>query len=113
MIKETTVTKTVDKLEVKIYESRLLMGAYAAYDVSRKVIELLAKQDFVNMVFAAAPSQNEFLAAFSQSEVDWRRINAFHMDEYIGLNKKAPERFGNFLKERLFDRAPFHEVHYL
>ncbi|HTI90197.1 MAG TPA: glucosamine-6-phosphate deaminase [Puia sp.] len=113
MIKEIPVTKTVDKLEVKIYESRLLMGTSAAYDVSGKVMELLAKQDFVNIVFAAAPSQNEFLAAFSQSKLDWRRINAFHMDEYIGLKKSDPERFGNFLKERIFDRVPFHEVHYL
>ena len=113
MIKETTKVRTVDKLKVKTYESRLLMGAHAAYDVSEKVKELLAKQDFVNIVFAAAPSQNEFLAAFSQSEVDWSRINAFHMDEYIGLDKNDPERFGNFLKKKIFDRVPFHAVHYL
>ncbi len=113
MIKETTKVRTVDKLKVKIYESRLLMGASAAYDVSQKVKELLTKQDFVNIVFAAAPSQNEFLAAFSQSEVDWTRINAFHMDEYIGLSKNDPERFGNFLKKKIFERVPFHEVYYL
>lgn len=103
----------VDKLKVKIYESRLLMGVNAAYDVCEKVKELLAKQDFVNIVFAAAPSQNEFLAAFSQSELDWSRINAFHMDEYIGLNKNAAECFGNFLRKKLFDRVPFHEVYCL
>jgi len=113
MIKETAEIRTADKLKVKIYESRLLMGAYAAYDAGEKVKELLAKQELVNIVFAAAPSQNEFLDFFSQSEVDWSRINAFHMDEYIGLNRNAPERFGNFLKRRLFDRVPFHEVHYL
>ncbi|HEX9512298.1 MAG TPA: glucosamine-6-phosphate deaminase [Puia sp.] len=114
MIKETTETRIADKLKVKIYETRLLMGAYAAHDVSEKIKELLSKQDFVNIVFAAAPSQNEFLAALSQNEeVEWSRINAFHMDEYIGLNKEAPERFGNFLKERIFGRAPFHEVYYL
>jgi glucosamine-6-phosphate deaminase len=33
------------------------------------------------------------------------------MDEYIGLDAAAPQRFSNFLKERLFDRLPFREVH--
>ena len=103
-----------DKLRIKIYETRAMMGAQAAHDVSEKVRELLAKQDFVNMVFAAAPSQNEFLAALSKDRsLDWSRVNAFHMDEYIGLSKIDPARFGNFLKERLFGLAPFHEVHYL
>jgi len=105
---------TVDKLRVKIFETRLLMGNGAAYDVSEKIKELLAKQDFVNIIFAAAPSQNEFLSSLSQQkELAWNRVNAFHMDEYLGLDKNDPECFGNFLKERIFDKIPFHEVHYL
>src|SRR5258706_10491759 len=114
MMKETTGIKMVDKLKVRIYETRASMGAQAAFDVIQKIRELLAEQEFVNMVFAAAPSQNEFLSALAWSEgVDWTRINAFHMDEYIGLNKNNPERFGNFLKKRLFGLVPFHEVYYL
>ncbi|HBK33148.1 MAG TPA: glucosamine-6-phosphate deaminase, partial [Porphyromonadaceae bacterium] len=38
---------------------------------------------------------------------------AFHMDEYIGLKKDAPQGFGNFLKERLFGKVPFKSVHYM
>lgn len=103
--------KLADKLKIRIHDTRAMMGAQAAYDVSRKIRELLAGQDYVNIVFAAAPSQNEFLSFLSgDKDVDWSRINAFHMDEYIGLDKDAPQGFGNFLKKRLFDLAPFHEV---
>ena len=35
------------------------------------------------------------------------------MDEYVGLDKDAPQGFGNFLKERLFDQVPLREIHYL
>ena len=53
------------------------------------------------MIFAAAPSQEEFLAALCRQEnIDWSRIHAFHMDEYVQLPDEAPQRFGNFLKER-------------
>jgi glucosamine-6-phosphate deaminase len=102
-----------DKLKVKIYETRLQMGASAAHAVADRIEELLLKQDFVNMIFAAAPSQNEFLSSLRNQPVQWNRVNAFHMDEYVGLGENAPQRFGLFLKERIFDKVPFHEVHYL
>ena len=102
-----------DQLAVNIYPSRAEMGLAAALAVTEKIAELLVRQDFVNIIFAAAPSQNEFLAALLNSGVNWSRINAFHMDEYIGLDAAAPQGFGNFLKERLFDRAAFHKVYYL
>jgi glucosamine-6-phosphate deaminase len=65
------------------------------------------------MVFAAAPSQNEFLAALRQmTDIPWGRITAFHMDEYVGLPEGAPQRFATFLRERILD-LPFYQVHYL
>jgi len=60
----------------------------------------------VHIVFAAAPSQNEFLQALRQAPVDWSRVRAFHMDEYIGLAKEAVQGFGNFLRDKLFDKTP-------
>lgn len=101
------------KLQVKIYENRQSMGEGAADDVANKIKELLNQKKELNIIFAAAPSQNEFLAALSKNKLEWNRINAFHMDEYIGLDKTHPERFGNFLKERIFDKVPFHKVYYL
>lgn len=105
---------TVDALKVKVFDTRQQMGESAAKDVIDKIKELLGQQDLVNIIFAAAPSQNEFLDALAQAdEVEWSRVNAFHMDEYIGLERDHPERFSNFLKERIFDRVPLHHVYYL
>lgn len=104
----------VDNLKVQIYENRILLGADAARSVAEKLKSLLKKQDYVNIIFAAAPSQQEFLTFLHQEEgVEWNRINAYHMDEYIGLSDGAPQLFGNFLKERLFDKVSFHNVFYI
>jgi glucosamine-6-phosphate deaminase len=104
----------VNKLRVKIYETRSDMGADAAYEVSEKIKELLLKRNIVNIIFAAAPSQNEFLNSLSQKKgIDWDRINAFHMDEYVGLENNAPQRFGHFLKERIFEKVSFNKVYYI
>jgi glucosamine-6-phosphate deaminase len=104
---------TKDKLNVKIFDTRSEMGFAAARMVGEKIRELLQEREYVSIIFASAPSQNEFLTAFQEMEVDWSKINAFHMDEYVGLDKNSPQGFGNFLKERLFSKVPLREIHYL
>ncbi|MDD6312867.1 MAG: glucosamine-6-phosphate deaminase [Firmicutes bacterium] len=103
-----------DKLKVKIFDTRDSMGACAASECAAKMKELLNQKSEINMIFAAAPSQNEFLKSlYTDPEIDFTRINAFHMDEYVGLEKDAPQGFGNFLRDRIFSKAPFKSVTYL
>ena len=103
-----------DKLEIKIYDTRAEMGVAAGADATEKIKKLLAEKDEVNIIFAAAPSQNEVLQALIESDgIDWTRINAFHMDEYIGLDKDAPQGFGNFLRDRIFGKLPFKSINYI
>ena len=104
----------VDKLNVCVYDSRAEMGAAAARDVSAKIKELLKTKSELNVIFAAAPSQNEVLASLAADKtIPWEKINAFHMDEYVGLDAKAPQGFGNFLRDRLFSLVPFKSVNYI
>lgn len=104
----------VEKLTVKIFPSRNEMGQAAADEIANKIQELLRSQSELRIIFAAAPSQNEFLESLSvNNNIDWKRITAFHMDEYIGLSPAAPQGFGNFLKERIFEKVQFKEVHLL
>ena len=105
---------TVDKLTVKLSDTRAEMGALAAAEIYATIRRLLAEREEINMIFAAAPSQNEVLASLlTYPDIPWERINAFHMDEYIGLPRTAPQRFGNFLADRIFDRVPFRSVNYI
>lgn len=111
MIKE----QKVNNLAVRIYPDRISMGCAAADMVCSQIDQLLHEQEFVNIIFAAAPSQNEFLLALIKKEddLDWERINAFHMDEYIGLPGDHSALFSSFLRSSLFDKLPFHTVNYI
>ena len=103
-----------DKLTVNVYGSRSEMGKAAAKDIKDRIVQLLSVKNEINMIFAAAPSQNEVLAALAEDkEIEWGRINAYHMDEYIGLPAKAPQAFGNFLRDHLFGLVPFKSVNYI
>lgn len=107
-------TMKKDLLTVNIYETREEMGKAAGADIKACILDLLTKKETINMIFAAAPSQNEVLASLAEDrEIPWDRVNAFHMDEYIGLSADAPQGFGNFLKNAIFGRAPFKSVNYI
>lgn len=104
---------TADKLSVIVASDRAEMGRIAGNAVAKKINELLKEKNEINMIFAAAPSQNETIDALLTSGVDFSKINAFHMDEYIGLPDNAPQGFGNFLREHLFSRVSFKSVSYI
>ena len=100
-----------DQLQVRIYGTRMDMGQAAGKDAAAKLRSLLAAKAEVNVIFAAAPSQNEILAALAEEpEIDWNRVNAFHMDEYLGLEATAPQCFSNYLTEHIFSKVPFRKV---
>jgi glucosamine-6-phosphate deaminase len=103
---------TMNMLSLYLAESRLAMGRRAAEDVASAIRTLLEKQVGVRMIFAAAPSQAEMLAALrEQPGIDWKRVTAFHMDEYIGLSVSAPQRFALWLRQHIFDHLPFEAIH--
>ena len=100
-----------DSLLTEVYATRADMGLAAGAAAAAHLRRLLAEKETVNVIFAAAPSQNEIIAALIAAEgIDWTRVNAFHMDEYIGLSADAPQGFGNFLDNCLFSRVPFRSV---
>jgi glucosamine-6-phosphate deaminase len=103
-----------DKLDVMLFENRKRLGEAAAKLVSDRIIALLKEKQHINVIFAAAPSQSEFLNELSKDPtIPWNKINAFHMDEYLGLHDDAPQLFGNFLRTKLFDNVPFKSVNYI
>jgi len=49
-------------------------------------------------------SQFEMLGALVTQSVDWSRVTAFHLDEYVGLSISHPASFRRYLKERFVDK---------
>jgi glucosamine-6-phosphate deaminase len=93
----------VDSLEVLVFENRALAGRAAARGVAEGIVARQQAAGRANLVFAAAPSQNEFLAGLvAHKEIDWSRVVAFHMDEYLGIHADHPISFRRYLQEHLF-----------
>ena len=105
-------TLSSSPLSVHVGASRSAMGARAAADIASEIGRVLAKKETVRILFAAAPSQTEMLVSLRQmSGIDWPRVSGFHMDEYLGLAADAPQRFGVWLRQAIFDHVPIGAVH--
>lgn len=102
-----------DLLQIKVFDNREQMGKAAADDAQQYIQDILSKKDEINVVFAAAPSQCDMLASLVGRDIPWERINAYHMDEYVGLNPRDPQSFGRFLDDHIFGLVPFKSVHYI
>ena len=104
---------TKDKLKVKIFENRTAMGECAADEAAKCIEKLLSEKETINMIFAAAPSQNDVLESLCRKDLPWDRINALHMDEYVGLDKNHPQSFGKYLYDHVFGKVNFRSVKYI
>ena len=90
-------TRRFDSLEIHQYPDRAALGLAAA----RSVAATIAACGEARVVFACAPSQDEFLAALIAQPVDWAKVTVFHMDEYAGLPASHPASFRNYLRGHL------------
>ncbi|MGA2503190.1 MAG: glycoside hydrolase family 2 TIM barrel-domain containing protein [Anaerolineales bacterium] len=102
-------------LQAKIFSNRRLAGEVAAFDFIDRIQELLREKKSLNVVFASAGSQVEFLETLvcNQMFVDWGRINAFHLDEFVGAGSDTSYGFSHWLMDRFISQLPFHHFEVL
>jgi glucosamine-6-phosphate deaminase len=96
----------------RVYPDSEALGVAAARDIGDELVRRLARQSGARVIFASAPSQEATLRHLAKHPgIDWARVTAFHMDEYLGLAPDAPQRFGTWLRRALLDRVPVGTVH--
>ena len=103
-------TIKTEKLDTFVYDTRKEMGDAAGMAAAEAIKKILSEKEYANVIFAAAPSQNETLDALVSSDVDFSRVNAFHMDEYDGLSIDDSQSFARYLTDHLFSRVTFRSV---
>ncbi len=99
-------------MNIGVYDTRRELGAAAGALAAQAIRDAIARHGRASVVFASAPSQNETLAALvAAGGIDWPRVTAFHMDEYLGASAEAPYSFRRYLREHLLSQAPVGAFH--
>ncbi len=95
----------IGELRVKVYGSNHEMGLAGSDLASEIIVQALKEKKCANLIMASANSQLSFLDALGELPgIDWKQVNFFHMDEYIGISAGHPASFSAFLRRHLLDR---------
>jgi glucosamine-6-phosphate deaminase len=92
-------------VKVEIFENKRQLGETAARDAAALINEAIASRGIAYVIAATGMSQFEFLDALILHDIDWERVEFFHLDEYVGLSETQPASFRRYLTERIINRV--------
>lgn len=92
-------------MQVTISETKQELGRRAAGYGAECIRHAIAERGEANIILATGASQFEMLSALlEEQDIDWSRVTAFHLDEYVGMDTTHPASFRKYLKERFVER---------
>jgi glucosamine-6-phosphate deaminase len=107
-------TRGETEVILKVFPDKIQLGEAAAAQAAGAIQQAIAKRGSARIIAATGASQFEFLNALTQRrELDWKRVEMFHLDEYVGLPRAHPASFRKYLFERLIDPTGMEKYHLL
>jgi glucosamine-6-phosphate deaminase len=95
------------KIKTSILEDKNAAGKKAATIGARLIREAIHKRGYANIIVATGASQFEALNHLVAAQgIDWTRVTAFHLDEYVGMAIAHPASFRKYLWERFVSKLP-------
>lgn len=101
-------------MQLKVFDDQISLGNAAAEQAADAIRRALKDHGQARVVAATAASQKEFLNALTKaSDINWRRVELFHLDEYIGLPITHPGSFRKMLLEQFIRPTGITNYHLL
>ncbi len=93
-------------MQIHIHDSTETMAKSSADEGIFAIKAALAERGEANIILATGASQLGMLDVLMTSDIDFSKVRAFHLDEYIGLPLSHPASFRRYLKDRVIARVP-------
>src|SRR5213080_1031425 len=99
---------------IKVFKDKRSLADAAAEQAARHIRDAISRNGSARIIAATGASQFEFLDALTSApDVDWKRVEMFHLDEYIGLPLSHPASFRGDLLKRLINKVGITRYHLL
>ena len=102
-------------VELSVFDTKVAAGKAAADAGAKAIIDAIDATGHANVVIATGASQFEMLEILvANGDIDWSKVTAFHLDEYIGISDTHPASFRRYLRERFTSKLPtLGAIHFL
>lgn len=104
----------MSQLQIRILADKDSLGRAAADHAVDSLQRAIRQRGAARIIAATGASQFEFLDALTTApEIDWERVEVFHLDEYIGIPVTHPASFRKYLFERFINKTGITRYHFL
>jgi glucosamine-6-phosphate deaminase len=101
-------------LIIQVFDDKGALGRAAATEAAARIRRAIGARGGARIVAATGASQFEFLEALTADpQVDWTKVEMFHLDEYVGLPEEHPASFRRYLRDRLLRKTGIEHYHLL
>jgi glucosamine-6-phosphate deaminase len=101
-------------MNIQVFKDKASLAAAAAGQAATSIRKAIAHKGGARIIAATGASQFEFLDALTaMPDIDWQRVEMFHLDEYIGIPLSHPASFRNYLLKRLINKVGITRYHLL
>jgi glucosamine-6-phosphate deaminase len=101
-------------VKIRVFENKILLAQAAAADAAKLIRDSIREQGKARIIAATGASQFDFLGELTKAAgIDWRQVEMFHLDEYLGLPMTHPASFRKYLLERLIRKTGITQYHLL
>jgi glucosamine-6-phosphate deaminase len=103
-----------DCMNIEILKDKATLARAAAAQAAISIRNAISENGAARIIAATGASQFEFLDALTaMPDIDWKKVEMFHLDEYIGLPLSHPASFRNYLLQRLINKVGITRYHLL
>ena len=92
-------------MNIIISENAEELGKKAAKKIADLLNAAIQENGCARIILSTGASQFETLAYLIQEEVDWSKVEMFHLDEYVGITENHVASFRKYLKERFVSKV--------
>ncbi len=101
-------------MQLKIFPDKTSLSRAAAEQAANAIRHAIAERGHARIIAATGAAQFDFLEVLTKaSDIDWSKVEGFHLDEYVGLPATHPASFRKFLMDRLVSKAGIVKFHWL
>lgn len=98
---------------MKVHETADKLGKEAACYISQILNDYIANQGYARLLLSTGASQLSTLEALVKMDIDWGRVEAFHLDEYIALSPDHPASFRRYLQDKFANEVSLGKMHFV
>lgn len=98
-------------MKVKVFKNSLQLGVDAASYCAEILNKAIEEQGKARIILSTGASQFDTMSSLVQKDINWSKVEMFHLDEYINLSESHPASFRKYLKERFVSKVNLKKVY--